>query len=145
MNKSFGYDAIAILNWSKEYTKLYGTVKFYQKKNYVLVKVCITGLPKSESGFFGFHIHSGEDCLGEEFLGSQGHFNPTDTPHPAHAGDLPPLLLCNGGAYMTVATNRFRVKDIIGRTVIIHNMPDDFTTQPSGNAGMKIACGVIQS
>jgi Cu-Zn family superoxide dismutase len=46
---------------------------------------------------------------------------------------------------MTVATNRFRVKDIIGRTVIIHNMPDDFTTQPSGNAGMKIACGVIQS
>lgn len=137
-------NAVAELKGSEEYPNLYGTVKFYQKKNYVLVKVCITGLPKTESCFFGFHIHSGNSCRGEEFSGSQGHFNPTDTPHPQHAGDLPPLLLCNSGAYMTVATNRFRVKDIIGQTVIIHNMPDDFTTQPSGNAGTKIACGVIK-
>jgi Cu/Zn superoxide dismutase len=73
-------NAVAELKGSKEHPNLYGTVKFLQKKNFVLVKACITGLPKSESGFFGFHIHSGEDCLGEEFLGSQGHFNPTDTP-----------------------------------------------------------------
>ena len=45
---------------------------------------------------------------------------------------------------MKVLSNRFSIEEIIGRTVIIHNAPDDFRTQPSGNAGMKIACGVIQ-
>ena len=141
MNKCL--NAVAELKGSKEHPNLYGTVKFLQKKNFVLVKACITGLPKTETGFFGFHIHSGGSCEGEEFSGSKGHFSPSDAPHPQHSGDLPPLLLCNSGAYMTVATNRFRIKDIIGRTVIIHSMPDDFITQPSGNAGTKIACGVI--
>ncbi len=137
-------NAVAELKGSEKYPNLYGTVKFFQKKNFILVKVFITGLPKTETGFFGFHIHSGGSCEGGEFSGSKGHFSPSDAPHPQHAGDLPPLLLCNGGAYMTVATNRFRIKDIIGRTVIIHSMPDDFTTQPSGNAGVKIACGIIK-
>ena len=58
-------------------------------------------------------------------------------------GDLPPLLSCNGNAYMTVKTDRFKVKDIIGRTVIIHYRADDFRTQPSGDSGEKIACGII--
>lgn len=52
-------------------------------------------------------------------------------------------MLYNGGAYMNVATDRISVKDIIGRAVVIHSMPDDFTSQPSGNAGNKIACGAI--
>ena len=65
------------------------------------------------------------------------------TEHPNHAGDLPPLLEASGKAYMTVLTGRFHVKEVIGRTVILHGDPDDFHTQPSGNAGIKLACGVI--
>ena len=64
--------------------------------------------------------------------------------HPFHSGDLPSLLENNGYAYMTVLTNRFKIADIIGKVVIIHDSPDDFTSQPSGNSGMKIACGIIR-
>ena len=104
----------------------------------------IDGLPKeSETGFFAFHIHEGRDCGGEGFADTGGHFNPGNTEHPRHAGDLPPLLSDNGRAFMQVLTGRFRVDEVIGRTVIIHSHPDDFHTQPSGNAGTKIACGVI--
>ena len=49
-----------------------------------------------------------------------------------------------GKAYLKVLTGRFRLEEVIGRTVILHRDPDDFHTQPSGNAGTKIACGVIQ-
>lgn len=64
--------------------------------------------------------------------------------HPKHAGDLPPLLACQGSAYLSVKTDRFCVEDILGRTVVIHSDPDDFHSQPAGNAGKKIACGVIR-
>lgn len=59
-------------------------------------------------------------------------------------GDLPPLLANRGGyAMMIFYTDRFRPREILGRTLVIHDMPDDFRTQPSGNSGMKIACGLI--
>lgn len=64
--------------------------------------------------------------------------------HPYHAGDLPPLFSANGNAVLEVLTDRFNIHQIIGKTIIIHRNPDDFTTQPSGNAGEKIACGVIK-
>lgn len=57
---------------------------------------------------------------------------------------MPPLFENNGYAYLSFLTNRFHIKDIIGKTVIIHDMPDDFRTDPSGNSGNKIACGIIQ-
>lgn len=60
-----------------------------------------------------------------------------------NAGDLLPLLGNEGYAYSVFYTDRFELKDIIGRSLIIHNAPDDFTTQPSGNSGAKIGCGVI--
>ncbi len=72
------------------------------------------------------------------------HYNPTGQAHPKHAGDLPPLLSCRGNAYLSVKTDRFTANEIIGRTVVIHSDPDDFNTQPAGNAGKKIACGVIR-
>jgi len=53
------------------------------------------------------------------------------------------LMCCRGNAYLAVKTDRFTVHDIIGKTVVIHSNPDDFHTQPAGNAGKKIACGVI--
>ena len=64
--------------------------------------------------------------------------------HPQHAGDFPPLLGNHGKAYMKVFSDRFSVEEIIGKTVIVHSDPDDFRTQPSGNAGRKIACGIIK-
>ena len=138
-------DAAAIVNGSKKHPDLRGKVLFFQEKDGVLIKAEIVGLPKNESGFFGFHIHEGKDCSGEGFPDVAGHLNPQSSPHPSHTGDLPPLLSCGGNAPMTVRTCRFRVREIIGRTVIIHLGADDFTTQPSGNAGEKIACGVIRS
>lgn len=136
-------DAIAYIKGGKQATALCGKVEFYQKKSCVLISINIKGLPSASGGFFGFHIHEGQSCSGSNFSDTGNHYNPTEAPHPSHSGDLPPLILCNGGACQTVATDRFKVRDIIGRTVVIHSMPDDFNSQPSGNAGTKIACGVI--
>ena len=73
------------------------------------------------------------------------HYNPRGCPHPAHAGDFPPLLANRSYALQVFLTDRVTLSEIIGRTVIIHAEPDDFTTQPGGSAGKKIACGQIQA
>lgn len=139
-------DAFAQVVGGAEAPRLSGCVLFYQENGCVLVVARILGLPEeSETGFFGFHIHQGETCSGAGFSGTEGHYNPADENHPEHAGDLPPLLRCRGNAYLSFRTDRFSVKDIAGRTVVIHSDPDDFRTQPAGNAGRKIACGVIRS
>lgn len=122
---------------------LHGEVRFYQQPGSVLVVADIVGLPPNSKGFYGFHIHEGASCTGADFADTGGHYNPANTEHPNHAGDLPPLMLSGGSAYMAVKTDRFCVRDIIGRTVVIHDDPDDFRSQPAGNSGMKIACGVI--
>ena len=120
-----------------------GWVIFQPQGRRVLVTAQIRGLPDNETGFFALHIHEGAACSGEGFPMTGSHYNPTNAPHPRHAGDLPPLLSCGGEAYLQVLTDRFTVADITGRTVVIHNGADDFRSQPAGNAGEKIACGVI--
>lgn len=138
-------DAVARITGGAEAPQLSGCVEFYQENGCVLVVARISGLPKeSETGFFGFHIHQGRDCSGVGFPGTEGHYNPMGQAHPEHAGDLPPLIWCRGNAYLCFRTDRFSVNEIIGRTVVIHSDPDDFHTQAAGNAGKKIACGVIQ-
>lgn len=143
-------DASAIIKGSDSYPSLQGTVYFFQAQGGVLVVAEIFGLPTPEnacmSPFFGFHIHEGGECSGNEsdpFADVLAHYNPDNCPHPHHAGDLPPLLGNNGYAFSAFLTDRFTVAEIIGKTVIIHSNPDDFTTQPAGNSGTKIACGVI--
>ena len=135
--------AIARIRGGEGNELLRGTVKFYQQRGSVLIVAEITGLPRS--GFFAFHIHEGASCTGVGFADTRGHYNPTKVLHPMHAGDLPPLLSASGNAYMAVRTDRFAIRDVIGRTVVIHSDPDDFHTQPAGNAGQKIACGVIRT
>ena len=137
-------DAVAEIRGGVEAPQLAGCVEFYQENECVLIVARISGLSESETGFFGFHIHQGESCSGADFSGTGSHYNPMDQMHPVHAGDLPPLLACRGIAYLSVKTDRFSVDEIIGRTVVIHSDPDDFHSQPAGNSGKKIACGVIR-
>lgn len=137
--------ASAQIKGSKNYPELEGKVIFYQMQNGVLICTEIFGLPK-ESSFFGFHIHDGTSCSGtktDAFADALTHYNPYDRPHPYHAGDLPPLLSNSGYAVSIFLTDRFSVNEVLGKTVIIHSSPDDFTSQPSGNSGEKMACGVI--
>lgn len=137
-------DAVAQIHGGMDAPQLFGCVRFYQEKECVLLVARISGLPKeSETGFFGFHIHQGESCSGIDFSGTSGHYNLSNMPHPKHAGDLPPLLECGGNAYLSIRTDRFCVNEIVGRTVVIHSGADDFHSQPAGDAGKKIACGVI--
>lgn len=135
--------AIACIHGDAAHPELRGKVRLYPHRDGTLVVAEICGLPESETGFFALHIHEGGDCCGEGFADTGSHYNPAGTMHPCHAGDLPPLLSRNGRASLSVVTGRFRVRDVIGRTVVIHSHPDDFKTQPSGGAGEKIACGVI--
>lgn len=151
-------NAWAAVRGDQTHPRLLGSVKFFQTQAGVLVLAEVWGLPRQEenpSGIFGFHIHSGRSCMGagsqefpegnaSHFPEAGGHLNPDENPHPLHMGDLPPLFARNGYAWTAFLTSRFTIRDILGRTVIIHAGPDDFTTQPSGNAGAMIACGVIR-
>lgn len=136
--------AIAQISGDKETGGLSGTVRFYQFPGGILTEAEVSGLPNNGVGFYGFHIHIGGSCGGANFASTGGHLNPANTAHPRHAGDLPPLLSYNGRAYMAVMSDRFSLRDILGRTIVIHEMPDDFHSQPAGNSGNKIACGVIR-
>lgn len=143
--------ARAEIRGGKKYPKIRGVVNFRQTNKGVLITAKVYNLPskneKGKRGVFGFHIHEGTACTGnkqDEFADAKAHYNPENYTHPNHAGDLPPLFENNGYAYMNVLTNRFELKDIIGKAIIIHSMPDDFTSQPSGNSGEKIACGIIK-
>ncbi|EOS26129.1 hypothetical protein C806_01345 [Lachnospiraceae bacterium 3-1] len=128
-----------------------GIVRFFPIGAGILVNAEVYGLPTGidpcSSDIFGFHIHEGHSCTGNDddpYANAGAHYNPSLCPHPAHEGDMPPLFGYNGSAWMMYYTDRFTISNIIGKTVIIHSQPDDFTTQPSGNSGTKIACGTIQ-
>lgn len=142
--------ARAEIRGGKKYPRIRGTVNFRQTNKGVLITSKIYNLPyeigKCNKRVFGFHIHEGTECSGnnqDEFANAKAHYNPNNCAHPAHAGDMPSLFENKGYAYMTFLTDRFKLKDVIGKAVIIHSMPDDFTSQPSGNSGEKIACGII--
>jgi superoxide dismutase, Cu-Zn family len=141
--------AMATVMGSPQYQQIGGRVTFTQMQEGVSVIAEIHGLPMTSTGFFAFHLHQGA-CgnpgtdASNYFPDVGGHYNPHDLPHPLHAGDFPPLIETgDGSAYLSFVTNRFTLENIIGRSVIIHLNPDDFKTQPSGNAGPKIACGVV--
>lgn len=142
--------AKSYINGVGDYSSINGYMEFRQLPKSVLVSVYVEGLPFKRGActgeIFAFHIHEGTSCTGtlSEPLKNVGeHLNPENCKHPYHAGDMPPLFGNNGEAFMTFETNRFTVREVIGRVVIIHRKHDDFTTQPSGNAGEKIACGKI--
>ena len=143
-------DAIAVMRGDAAHENIEGTVKLYQTTRGVLVVAEMMGLPIAsepcQDNIFALHIHSGTSCTGNEqdaFADALTHYDPEGCPHPYHAGDLPPLFGAGDLAFLAVLTNRFALDEVIGKTLILHDRPDDFTSQPSGNAGGKIACGVI--
>lgn len=138
-------NAIAIIEGNASNPNLHGQVCFCKTMNGgVLITAELFGLPDSfnKSNFYGMHIHEFGDC-GQDFQRTGNHFNPENMPHPMHTGDLPALLSNQGYAWMSFFDRRFTIDDIIGKSIVIHNMQDDFTSQPSGNSGAKIGCGVI--
>lgn len=140
--------AEAQVGGNQENPNLMGTVKFYNTPyGGVLVEAEISGLPDegspNASDFYALHIHEHGDCtLPFDKVGA--HFSSVKEPHPYHSGDMVPLLSNQGYAWMAFYDKRFTIEEIMGRSVIIHAHHDDFTTQPSGNAGPMIGCGVIQ-
>ena len=145
-------DAYCRIKGSMQYAGVEGMVFFYEVEDGILIEADVRGLPmpnkiSCNQPIFGFHIHAGESCEGtkqDPFKDALGHFNPDNCPHPYHTGDLPPLFSEDGQAWMAVYISKFTPEQIVGRTIIIHGNVDDFTTQPSGNSGPMIACGVIR-
>ncbi|MEC9488506.1 MAG: superoxide dismutase family protein [Halanaerobium sp.] len=147
--------AIAYLQGGPLAPTLSGFVLFIDIPGGAEVHVQVCGLPayrpaaegQKPVGPHGFHIHEFGICeVGDPrnpFQAAGGHWNPDGQPHGNHAGDLPVLFSNNGFTRMTFYTNRFKVEDIVGRSVIIHQNPDDFQSQPAGAAGLRLACGVI--
>jgi len=133
-----------------------GVVFFHDMPGGTLVTAQISGLPDYKPGSsteqpvgpHGFHIHEHGNCeVGDPkdpFQAAGGHWNPYEQPHGNHAGDLPVLFSNSGRAYMSFFTNKFRVNEVVGKSVIIHQNPDDYRTQPAGNSGKRLACGLIE-
>lgn len=147
--------ACAKIKGSHYAPNLSGYVYFYAVEGGTEVFVEVWGLPMYQPGNgedpigpFGFHIHEYGICEitdpEDPYLSAGQHYNPDYQPHGNHAGDFPVLFSNNGYARMSFFTDRFTVEDIIDRSVLIHENPDDYRTQPSGDSGKRIGCGVIK-
>lgn len=133
-----------------------GKVSFTPVGDKLLVEAYVTGLTPGEHGF---HVHEGGDCSAADASGAKGHFNPTGMPHgnhhpmhhaQRHAGDLPNLVADSSGqAYYRTEVTWLKLdssaRGIVGRSVIVHADADDYQSQPAGNSGRRVACGVIKA
>ena len=127
-----------------------GTITFTQTPEGIKVVADVVGLTK---GKHGFHIHECGDCSAADGLSAGGHFNPNKTSHGApmdimhHAGDMGNIEADDSGKahleYVDTSISLEGATSVIGRSVIIHKNEDDMKTQPTGNAGSRVACGVI--
>jgi Cu-Zn family superoxide dismutase len=130
-----------------------GTVTFTETDGAVRVEASVNGLSE---GMHGFHIHETGDCSAPDASSAGGHFNPNNTPHGApdapadqrHVGDLGNLEAGADGSATYSRTDSLLAFDstnnIVGKAVIVHGGADDLTSQPSGAAGPRVACGVIE-
>jgi Cu-Zn family superoxide dismutase len=133
--------------------KTAGTADFYQVGNRVRVLASVSGLVPGRE--HGFHVHEAGDCSSGDGMSAKGHFNPQGKPHghylsgERHAGDMPSLRAdANGNAKLDATLDILTVTSgpasVVGRGLIVHADPDDYKTQPTGNAGARLACAVIQ-
>jgi Cu-Zn family superoxide dismutase len=129
-----------------------GTVTFAQRMGGVVVTADVRGLAPNRE--HGFHVHEKGDCSSGDGMSAGGHFNPHAKPHgpqggPHHAGDMPSLAAdANGNAKATFTLDGVTVAagptSVAGKGLIVHKDPDDYATQPTGNAGARVACAVIR-
>jgi len=127
-----------------------GVVIFVQQKDGVHINAHVSGLIPGEHGF---HIHEFGNCACDDAVCAGDHFNPTHKPHAGpddpdrHIGDLGNMVAdAEGKAIYNDVDNQLALNgpnSIIGRAVIVHADKDDFKTQPTGNAGARVGCGVI--
>jgi len=128
-----------------------GSVAFTANGDRVRVLAKVSGLAP---GAHGFHIHDKGDCSASDAMSAGGHFNPTGKAHgnPAagehHGGDMPMLVAdASGNATLDVTLDTITLgrdaNTIVGRAVVVHKDADDYKTQPTGNSGARVACGVI--
>ena len=129
-----------------------GTVHFVQSGSKVLVQGEVRGLKPNAQ--HGFHVHEKGDCSSGDGMSTGGHFNPGGQPHGRHAvgmhhvGDLPSLQADGRGVAQfsfesTSISLGSGANDVIGKGLIVHRDPDDYGTQPTGNAGPRLACAII--
>ncbi|MDR3086989.1 MAG: superoxide dismutase family protein [Azoarcus sp.] len=129
-----------------------GNVTFKQEKKGVRIIASVSGLT---AGMHGFHVHEKGDCSAPDGSSAGGHFNPDGHQHGKvdaakhHAGDLPSLKAdAKGNATLNTLVKGLMLTGdtgIVDRALIVHANPDDYTTQPTGNAGGRVACAVIMA
>ena len=138
--------AIAVLTPTAG-SKVTGTVTFTKSGDGVQVVANVAGL---KPGKHGFHIHEFGDCSAPDATSAGGHFNPTNDPHAGHdaderhMGDLGNIEAdASGKAQLKLTDKKIKLDAIIGKAVIVHEKADDLKTQPTGDAGGRLVCGVI--
>ncbi|WP_310449351.1 superoxide dismutase family protein [Sulfuritalea sp.] len=129
-----------------------GTVDFQAVGQKLRVEARVTGLTP---GQHGFHVHEAGDCSAPDASSAKGHFNPAGRSHghhggnDRHAGDMPNLVADSAGkAVLAVEVDMLSLTQgpggILQRSVVIHADADDYRSQPAGNSGKRVACGVIR-
>jgi Cu-Zn family superoxide dismutase len=144
------YSAACATIYPTKGNQITGTIQFKEAKNGIHIVATMQGLTQ---GKHGFHIHEYGDCSSHDAVCAGNHFNPTNAPHGAptdcnvHIGDLGNITADEHGnaQYDEINSNikLFGPHSIIGRSVIVHEQPDDLHSQPTGNSGNRIGCGVI--
>ncbi|MGH8807080.1 MAG: superoxide dismutase family protein, partial [Noviherbaspirillum sp.] len=132
-----------------------GSVSFVQQGEQTMVDARIDGLTP---GVHGFHVHEKGDCSAPDAMSAGGHFNPGSKPHgdPAHAdhhagdfGNLAADAAGNAALKLTIPAKELTLASdaphsVVGRALVVHADPDDLRTQPTGNSGKRVACGVVR-
>jgi len=148
-NQNYFPRAYAVIHGGSTHPNISGIANFYSPPDSpgVLIEVELTNLPtRTESCpyFLGLHLHETGDC-NNNFNNTGMHYNPENTEHPCHAGDFPSILNNNGYAYLAFYDAFLSLDDVTNRSIVVHDRRDDFTSQPAGDSGTKIACGVIRT
>jgi Cu-Zn family superoxide dismutase len=139
---------------SKSDSHVTGMAAFGEANGKVTLTISIEG---AEPGPHAVHLHEKGDCTAPDGASAGGHWNPTHENHgkwgtaPFHRGDIGVIEVgADGKGTLTLTTDLWTIgsgteTDVIGKAVIVHAKADDFTTQPTGNAGGRIACGVVEA
>jgi Cu-Zn family superoxide dismutase len=146
--------AEASVTGTKSDTTVTGTARFTQADGKVKFDLSLT-IPSMANDTVAVHIHEHGDC-GDAGKNTHGHWNPTGKQHGKwgtgdfHSGDIGNVILdASGKGTASLETDLWSIggditKDILGKAIIVHSGVDDFTTQPTGNAGSRIGCGLIE-